>query len=414
MKEQYMTDYEYISKLIRHLPPVVCRTFLAEQTAAEIPDLNTKEKLTAQRALLTTHMAKLSFHTLQKLEEICESIALLSDGPEQDVIEGIKHEINTDKWLEAFSALRNPYEKSLWFFEHEPRLFDEALNSRQADLFRQSQSCYSGFLADIDLILHEDEQSKERFHEAAAAHFGCPKDEIAIQVFRRLRTDTSAEPTIALYQVSIHYNRPPEIVEYVQHSELLANEVVRAISSHITYEPDKGYVEVLSKDTQGRDTLAAIVAETLLASPITGESVPIKQYEYQSLAAPRNFDISNEPVTSVKVLELGYAGPVCGSSIAKVSIRDPQDIYSAAKSLYNNPAFEFREYTLNYAKISIKLRNEGRGRARTITIELRGNNRCNIKTKREKDRALCDDLLHKWNLVKEVSKDARPIDPIAA
>jgi len=409
-----MTDYEYISKLIRHLPPVVCRTFLVEQTAVEIPELNTKDTLTAQRGALSAHMSEISFHTLQKLEEVCESIALLSDGPGQDVIEGIKQEINKDKGLEAFSALRNPYQKSLWFFEHEPSLFEEALNSRQADLFRQSQSCYSGFLADIDLILHEDEHSQERFHEAAAAHFSCPKDEIAIQVFRRLRCDTTAEPTIALYQVSIHYNRSPEIVECVQHSELVANEVVRAISSHITYEPDKGYVEVLSKDTQGREALAAIVAETLLASPITGESVPIKQYDYQSLAAPRNFDITNEPVTSVKVLELGYAGPVCGSSIAKVSIRDPQDIYSAAKSLYNNPAFEFRDYTLNYAKISIKIRKEGRGRARTITIELRGDNRCNIKTKREKDRALCDHLLHKWNLVKEVSKDARPIDPIAA
>lgn len=389
-----MTDYEYLSKLIRHLPPAVSRTFLAAQASCEIPELNTKDTLTAQREVISAYMSELSFHTLQKLEEICESIALLSDGPGQDVIDGLKQEITMDTGLEALSALRNPYQRSLWFFEHAPRLFDEALNSRQADLFRQSQACYSGFLADIDLILHEDE--------------------IAIQVFRRLRTGTTAEPTIALYQVSIHYNRPPEIVECVQRSELVANEVVRAISSHITYEPDKGYVEVLSKDNQGREALAAIVAETLLASPITGESVPIKQYDYQSLAAQRNFDISNEPVTSVKVLELGYAGPVCGSSIAKVSMRDSQDIYSAAKSLYNNPTFEFRDYTLNYAKISIKLSKEGRGRARTITIELRGDNRCNIKTKREKDRALCDHLLHKWNLVKEVTKDALPIDPIAA
>ena len=85
-----MTDYEYISKLIRHLPPVVCRTFLAEQTAVEIPELNTKDTLTAQRGVLSAHMSEISFHTLQKLEETCESIALLSDGPGQDVIEGIK------------------------------------------------------------------------------------------------------------------------------------------------------------------------------------------------------------------------------------------------------------------------------------------------------------------------------------
>ena len=33
---------------------------------------------------------------------------------------------------------------------------------------------------------------------------------------------------------------------------------------------------------------------------------------------------------------------------------------------------------------------------------LTGQQWCNIKTKREKDRALCDRLLAKWNLVKEV------------
>jgi len=409
-----MNDAENLAKLIRHLPPHTCQEFITSQISIEFPELDRKSSLTMQRQHLTEVLSHIDTRHRQQLEEISESIVLLADGPGQDVLDGFKQRICSEQSLAELSNLRNQYHRSLWFFGNEPRIFEEALNSRQADLFRQTQSCYSGFLADKDLILHEDEQSQARFHAAAAAHFGCPKDEIAIQVFRRLRTGPAAEPMIALYQVSIHHNRPPEIIECVQHSELIANEVVRAISSHITYEPDKGYVEVLSKDTQGRDALAAIVAETLLASPITGESVPIKQYDYQSLAAPRNFDITNEPVTSVKVLELGYAGPVCGSSIANVSIRDPQDIYSAAKSLYNNPAFEFRDYTLNYAKISIKLRKEGRGRARTITIELRGDNRCNIKTKREKDRALCDHLLHKWNLVKEVSKDARPIDPIAA
>lgn len=107
-----------------------------------------------------------------------------------------------------------------------------------------------------------------------------------------------------LYQISIHHNRPPEIIDCVQSSELVPQEVIRAVSSHITYEPANGHLEVLSKDTGGREALARIVADGLLQSPITGEKIPIKQYDYQSLAAPRAFDLTGENVASVKVFYL--------------------------------------------------------------------------------------------------------------
>jgi hypothetical protein len=70
------------------------------------------------------------------------------------------------------------------------------------------------------------------------------------------------------------------------------------------YEPANGHLEVLSKDTDGREALARIVADSLLKSPITGDKIPLKQYDYQSLAAPRSFDLTGEDVASVKVIEL--------------------------------------------------------------------------------------------------------------
>jgi hypothetical protein len=40
-----------------------------------------------------------------------------------------------------------------------------------------------------------------------------------------------------------------------------------------------------------------------------------------------------------------------------------------------------------------------------VTVVLRGDNQCNIKTKREKDRALCDRLLVKWQLLQDLMHD---------
>jgi hypothetical protein len=106
------------------------------------------------------------------------------------------------------------------------------------------------------------------------------------------------------------------------------------------------------------------VADTLLQSPITGEKIPLKQYDYQSLAALRNFDLSGEPVAFVKVVELGYAAGNGRSLLVKIWTKDVDDIY-ALLVVVSPPPFDFA-ITLNYAKLSIKLKGR-QDRAGRIT-----------------------------------------------
>ncbi len=118
-------------------------------------------------------------------------------------------------------------------------------------------------------------------------------------------------------------------------------------------------------------------------------------------------------MASVKVVELGYSASSGRSLLVKIWSKDADDIYAAARSLIG-AAFEFSNHHLNYAKLSIRLKKVSKARARTITVILRDENKCNIKTKREKDRALCDRLLAKWHLVKEIGNAGEtPVDPVA-
>lgn len=409
-----MNDAENLSKLLGHLPPTVFREFMVDEFGLAMPDADAKKPKKEQRDQMEVVLAALGVGERQRIEEVAERIVLLSDGAGQDVIDGFKDDIFDDAARETFAAIPNQYERALWLHVNEPVIFEEALNARQADVFRQSASCYSGFMAPASLAVLDDAASKAAFHQTVAQQLGCSDDAVAIQIFKRLRPDTQTGEDVDLYQISIHYNRPPEIIDCVQASELVPQEVIRAVSSHITYEPANGHLEVLSKDTAGREALARIVADTLLQSPITGEKIPLKQYDYQSLAAPRNFDLSGEPVAFVKVVELGYAAGNGRSLLVKIWTKDVDDIYAAARSLIG-PAFDFRDHRLNYAKLSIKLKKVGKDRARTITVILRDDNKCNIKTKREKDRAQCDRLLAKWHLVKEIGHVVEaPADTVAA
>ncbi|WP_031595379.1 hypothetical protein [Ferrovum myxofaciens] len=408
-----MNDAQNITHLLGHLPPAVFHEFITGEFGLEWPEPNSKLGKREQRATMQAAVSGLDVHKRQKIEEVAENIVLLSDGAGQDVVDGFSADIFDDTSRETFAIIANQYERTLWLYINEPVLFREALDARQADVFRQSASCYSGFMAPSNLPVLGDEASKAAFHKSVAVQLGCSEDGVAIQIFKRLRPDTQTGDDVALYQFSIHHNRPPEIVDCVKASELVHQEVIRAVSSHITYEPTHGYLEVLSKDTDGREALARIVADTLLQSPITGTKIPLKRYDYQSLATPQPFDISGEDVTSAKVIELGYSDSNYRSLVVKTSAKDVDSIYTAAKSLIL-PTFDFRDHLLSYAKLSIRLKKIDKERSRTITIILREENKCNIKTKREKDRALCDRLLAKWHLVKEIGNAKPTIHSIAA
>lgn len=397
-----MNDAENLSKLLGHLPPAVFRSFMAAKFSLEMPELDNKATKKDQRAGMEAVLATLEVSARQRIEEVAEQIILLSDGPGQDVLEGFSQDIFDESAQAEFEGLRNQYERALWIYQNEEKLFEEAINARQADIFRQSATCYSGYKAPKDLTVLDDSTARHAFHEAVAQQLGCTVNAVAIQIFKRLRPDTQTGEEVDLYQVSVHYNRPPEIVDCVQESELVPQEIVRAVTSHITYEPANGHLEVLSKFTDGREALARIASDHLLQSPITGEKIPLKQYDYQSLNTPRNFDLAEEPaVASVKVVELGYTSMDFRTLVVKIGFKDTDDIHTAARSLIG-PGFSFHGRHLTYAKLSIRLKRVGKDRARTITVILRDENKCNIKTKREKDRVLCDRLLAKWKLVREI------------
>ena len=50
------------------------------------------------------------------------------------------------------------------------------------------------------------------------------------------------------------------------------------------------------------------------------------------------------------------------------------------------------------------------GMLSTTETFVRDDNKCNIKTKRERDRALCDRLLAKWHLVKDIGSGTDDIE----
>ena len=401
-----MNDAENLSKLLNHVQPESFRGLMAEQFGIDLPKIDPKKGKREIRSDYFEVLSCLAVTDRQTMEELAEKMVLLTDGSGQDAVDSVKYEHFSEEQLHTFKTLNNQYDRSVWLYKEDTHLFEEALNARLADVFRQSKSCYSGFIGPQSLVLNDDLSAIDGFHEKIADQCQCSKDQVAIQVFKRLHSNSQAKETregVALYQVSIHYNLSPEVVECVKDSQLDSQQVTRSASSFITYEPDNGNIEVLSKERVGREALARLVADHLLQSAITGESIPIKRYEYQHLASPCQFDIADENVDWVRVTQLGYTKSG-RSMILKISTTDTENIYQASKDMIG-AHFSFSQHELNFAQISVKIRKQPGERARTVHIILRGENNCNIKTKRERDRVLCDRLLEKWQIVREIGDE---------
>lgn len=407
-----MDDCENLTKLLSHLQPAVFRTLLNDQFALTLPETDPQDGKRAQRAVLKTAVAALDVTLRQRLDAFAEGFVLLSDGPGQDVMASYGTQIFDDAERTAFAALRSQYDRALWLYCHEPALFAEALNARQADIFRQSQCCYSGFCAPPGLAIRDEETVRAAFRQAVSPVLDVPADQILVEIFKRLRPTSQTGQDVAIFQISLHHNRPTELVGYIQDGAIETQEVTRMEAAHITYEPATGHLEVLSRHDSGRDALARLTADHLLAAPFMGERIPIKQYDYQCLAGPFAFNLLGDPeVASVKVTELGCGADPHRHLRVSLWASDPDDIHTVARRLAG-PAFDFRHHLITFVRLSIRLKKTATERARTLSVILRDGNRCNIKTKREKDRVLCDRLLTKWRLVKELGDDV--IHPLHA
>ena len=394
-----MKDAENLSKLLSGATPAVFKTHLADCHGLELPKLDKKEGKRRVVSAYSQAISQLSFEKRQALDEWAESINILTDGPGKDAIKSVRIDKLSEEHHEEFDNIGNQYDRSLWLYANSFALFREAVNSKNANEFRQKVSCYTGFLGPKSLDVNDSRDAINKFISVVSTQMGCPEDQVAVEVFQRVHPSSSGN-AVALYQVNIHHNLAPEAVDCVKKRNLHSEQIVRAVSSFITYEPSTGNIDVLSKNRNGRDILARATADCLLESPIEGERIPIKQYDYQFLSSPVSLNIAGEPVDAAKVVRLCYA--IGGRVLEyRIGAKDLEDIHTRA-SQDIHPQFRFSGHRLTSVWIRVQIRRTEDEKARPVIIVLSGENGCNIKTKREKDRILCEVLLQKWGVIKEV------------
>lgn len=413
-----MADTENLGKLIRHLDPAHFEAFMMDYFGLPLFQMIPGKTSRIVRESYLEQIAALSFDERQEMEQLAERILLLTDDPGQDAIKCMMLECLDFEQRRGLEKQANQYERSLWLYTHAPSYFEKALNIRLADLCRQSRTWCSGYVGPKDLAISMDETIRHEFHQAISNLLQCTPDQVVIDVFERYQyrqesrlftdnAETSSSKKVMRFQINIHYNLSPQSIEWVKNTRLDTYQATKAASSFVTYDPENGQLEVMSKNKGIRHDMANLVAQYLMQADGNCEPVTIRQYNYQFLSKAQSLSTFNESIAWAKVTHIGVSKNN-ESFLFKINHGYQGDIYSAAQSLMGS-SFSFEELNLSYIQISIRPLQEARGRSRTIQIQLRGENLCNIKSKKQKDRQLADRLLNKWGItqaINEVDADA--------
>ncbi|HRH77229.1 MAG TPA: hypothetical protein PK129_07765 [Cellvibrionaceae bacterium] len=242
-----MNDAEYLTQLLGYLPPPIFRAFLQNEFNYSLPLLDDKTPYKQQRNAFFTALSQLESSCRQHMDDSAESIIVLSDECGQRVLEGFARDLCDESRFHALTTLPDQYQRALWLYTHERALFNEALQTRQADIVRTNITCYSGFKAPKNAPVLDDIEAREMLQNEVARYLECPAAGVAVQIFKRLRSDGEASQAVDIVHIRIYHNTHPILVDCVHNGELVSRRVNRAELSHITYEPANGHLEVTTQ-----------------------------------------------------------------------------------------------------------------------------------------------------------------------
>ena len=389
-----MLSHVSVVKLLSHLSTERFLGWLTKLTG-ETPPENLPTAVRAARSTLRTWLATFDAGALNLIDQQAERILQLTDRVGCEIMAGLRCQLSEASRTE-FAALPDQYQRSLWLAEHQPSCFTQALDARDAENLRTKVRCWTGFLAPAGLTALQEATALHALTANVAVLLDLPVEHIAVQVFIRSRGADR------LVQISVHYNRPAELIDQVQQGELIHTSLVRALAAYVTYEPGTGALEVLSPDAKHREAIARAVADTLLNCAFDSTPVPLKRFDYQKLARPLTLDLGATPeVFSAAVASLSY---IDRNRLVHFALpaQETKTIHEAAKDSIQQ-FFNFSEHTLSAAKIQLRIKPTNGRRARTLVIALQDTHRCNTKSMPDTDRALCDRLLAVWGLVSEIA-----------
>ena len=305
---------------------------------------------------------------------------------------------------QRLEELGSSYERAMWLFMEDQALFRKAEESRFADARRQGRM-WSGFVGHRDMAVSQDPEEIQRFEEKVRFIFDARNAQM--DIFERLRTGAGGQLSRVVQAVVYREGLLDARLAFNAVGRLELHSYRPVFEVSIVYEPGTGVIEVVAQGTENRARIARWFAEIILRQGILGLRVSLRQYDLSQLLQPYDFPCDpNDGIEAVKVLQLNLRRKEAEQShLALIANwKERETVYDFARESLVAAQNLHQDYDVSEAIFSVRTRpiRRSSGRGRTINVSISLPNGCNLKSKTEQERMICDKYLLRWGLVKEV------------
>lgn len=303
------------------------------------------------------------------------------------------------------SLMPSALERSRWVYLHEPEKFRHAEDIRYADQYWHSHN-WSGYQLPPSLLLHTDPVSLDTFKEKMRSLFGLG-DRVEIELFDRRLPDDEGN-NVDMVQVMIYQEGLPDSYLEFEGEESVVSCIRRPVLEHaIAYSPDTGALEIVAVKMEHRELIAKAFTEDLLKQTCEADKVPLRQYSLNPLLNGQALDWDiDEHIDSVQLVMMklkDLAGD--GRIQIEVPSKNETDFHDYCREHFS----DFNPLTSNtfvpiQATISICFQpEEGSNRKKVLPVKISLPNRCDLRSRTERERLIGEKYLKRWGLVREIN-----------
>jgi len=341
------------------------------------------------------------------LDRHAQRILTLAEGRGVEPVNRVAAKLFEQTHIDAFDAQLDDLGRSLWLYQYEPALFDEAESLFYADHYRNFGGMYEAFELDADTTV-------------AFVWNDSVKQALEVQIQKRL--ELTGRCTVTHLQVTgkdqdgkeqqqhlviVRHGGPlSSVAEFREADGSRAERYYRPLNeATLLFSPDEGLLEVFSASPSVRQQVATCFAEVGLKIDLSVRPLTLKQYNFKRFLTSLNlstptiagFDVERAAVVDVEVRP---DNPKHRAGL-KVSISD--DIEEVAEALFGQDHLFKRATSMARIVIAVRYTQYGTKKSKTLNITLSEPNRCNLRSNRDPvQRDLGYALLTAWDVLHQV------------
>lgn len=385
-----------VVKLVRHLPDGLLTEYLQALGVKTAAWMEAGGSGRSRVLRVVECLGSLSDPVLGALGAEAERFVEMTDELGQEALQAVALD------RQGFSAQENALARAVWLHLREPGSFRRAEEIRHSDNYRLGRM-WDGFVGPTDCAVSGLAEHRREFMERVMAWFRSPQ--VKVEVYERTRScDEGGESR--LVQVVVYREGLPDSVLEFENGDLTRRHRRPVYEFALTYEAESGVIEVIAQDRTSREEMARAFAITLLRRDLAGKRIPLREYDLNPLLTIRPFPTDPEDgIAAVEVVVLTLQPLIDGAE--KITFEADR---KAGRNLYERIFEWFREHNpltagfrIQRATLSVRFHpDEGVGRGKVVAVRLSLPNGCNLKSKTEKERLVCEKYLPRWGLVREV------------